>query len=87
MYFGNDKAEVEAECDLGATSNVVFRLTENVPSNAGYKLFFDNFYTALPVLVALQFKGINCLGKVRRNRTVNSPITPQIQVKKNNVDL
>lgn len=75
MYVGASNAAVEAECDFGATINVVLRLTQTVPSRVGHKIFFDNFYTALPLLVPLHSRGIHVLGTVRKNRIINSPLT------------
>lgn len=56
------------EKDLGPSANIVMRLARNIPENCHYKLYFDNYYTTLPLLVELEKKGIHCLGTFRRNR-------------------
>lgn len=51
--------------DLGATSNVVIRLSQTIPDFVHHILYFDNFYTSLPLLVYLRARGIYSLGTVR----------------------
>lgn len=41
--------------DLGATSNVVVRLSRTIPDFVHHIIYFDNFYTSLPLLVYLRF--------------------------------
>lgn len=47
------------------------RLARTIPINQNYKLFFDNYYTTLPLLVFLKERKILSLGTVRRNRLKN----------------
>lgn len=56
------------EPDLGASSNVVVHLTRDVPSQKHHKIYFDNYYTSVPLMVYLHKRGILPLGTVRRNR-------------------
>lgn len=53
--------------DLGTSANIVVRLTETVQSFKNHIIYFDNFYTSLPLLVYLRAKGIYSLGTVRVN--------------------
>lgn len=53
--------------DLGATSNIVIRLSQTIPNFVHHILYFDNFYTSLPLLVYLRARGIYSLGTVRGN--------------------
>lgn len=62
---------VENAPDLGASSNVVVRLTKNVPNFVNHIVYFDNFYTSLPLLVYLRSRGIYAFGTVRANRIPN----------------
>lgn len=39
------------EPDFGALSNVVVRLPRNIPINKNHKIFFENYYTAIPFLL------------------------------------
>jgi len=59
------------EPDLGSSANVVVRLARIIPKRQNYKLFFDNYYTTLPLLVYLKKENILSLGTVRRNRLKN----------------
>lgn len=56
---------------LGCTANVVVRLSKTIPVFAHHILYFDNFYTSLPLLVYLRARGIYSLGTVRLNRISN----------------
>ena len=56
------------DLDLGASGNIVVRLSRKIPRNINHKLFFDNYYTSLGLLVYLSKQGIPALGTVRGNR-------------------
>lgn len=71
IYSGqeNDPASrLSTEPDLGASSNVVIRLARKIPKHVNHKLYFDNYYSSVPLLVYLQQQGIQSLGTARRNR-------------------
>lgn len=44
----------KGEPDLGGSSNVVVRLARVIPNNCHYKLYFDNYYSSIPLLVELE---------------------------------
>jgi len=67
----NTEGRKISEPDLGASANVVVRLGRVMPKNQNFKLFFDNYYTTLPLLVYLKKRNILSLGTVRRNRLKN----------------
>ncbi|KAJ8926143.1 hypothetical protein NQ314_021516 [Rhamnusium bicolor] len=51
LYSGqeNDKInKLDNEPDLGESSNVVVRLCRVVPKNMNHRIYFDNYYTAIP---------------------------------------
>ncbi|XP_039278766.1 piggyBac transposable element-derived protein 1-like [Nilaparvata lugens] len=51
IYTGNEnKTRPDDEPDMGASSNVVVRLTRPLESNQNFKLYFDNYYTSLVLL-------------------------------------
>ncbi|KAK9704002.1 Transposase IS4 [Popillia japonica] len=54
--------------DIGATSNVIICLSQIIPNFMHHILYFDNFYTSLPLLVDLRARGIYSLGTVRAKR-------------------
>lgn len=50
--------------DLKASSNSVFHLAQIIPSHFNH-LFFDNWFTSLPLIQHLANRGILCCGTVR----------------------
>jgi len=67
----NSEGRKASEPDLGASANVVMRHSRVIPNNQHFKLFFDNYYTILPLLVYLKKRNILSLGTVRRNKLKN----------------
>ena len=67
-------APPENTVDLGASSNIVLRLAQNIPSNKNYLLYFDNWFTSIPLVCELANRKIYCLGTVRANRLKGCPI-------------
>ena len=54
--------------DLGASSNIVLRLAKAIPTQKNFLLYFDNWFTSLPLVCHLAKIKIFCLGTVRANR-------------------
>ncbi|KAJ8351852.1 hypothetical protein SKAU_G00233280 [Synaphobranchus kaupii] len=54
--------------DVGASGNVVLRLAQPIPKQQNYKLFLDNWFTGVPLILTLAQQGIHCTGTVRGNR-------------------
>ena len=54
--------------DLGASSNIVLRLAKVIPVHQNYLLYFDNWFTSMPLLYYLAKVKVFCLGTVRINR-------------------
>lgn len=48
IYTGSIKA-VDGFPDLGASSNIVLKLAETIPRDKNYLLFFDNWFSSLPL--------------------------------------
>lgn len=74
MYSGlenNDVNWYSWEPDFGASGNVVVRLCRIIPRNMNYKVYFDNYYTSVPLMVYTKNRQICSLGTVRRNRLNN----------------
>lgn len=74
IYIGTENEKqfhLPDEPDLGASSNVVVRLSRITPTSQNFTVYFDNYYTSLPLMHYLANKGIHCLGTVRRNRISN----------------
>ncbi|XP_064078497.1 piggyBac transposable element-derived protein 3-like [Macrobrachium nipponense] len=51
--------------DLGASSNIVLHLAETIQSNRNHHLYFDNWFTSVPLIKHLAERGIWCCGTVR----------------------
>nr|XP_023016760.1 piggyBac transposable element-derived protein 1-like [Leptinotarsa decemlineata] len=66
------KFRLPDEPDLGAASNTVIRLSREVPTNLNHVVYFDNYYTSVPLMSFLASRGIFPLGTVRRNRAPNN---------------
>lgn len=67
----------EGAPDLGASANVVVRLSQLIPDQLNHILYFDNFYASVPLLVYLRSRGIFSLGTVRQNRIPNCKFTKE----------
>lgn len=65
VYFGKG---TEQNSKLGVTGDLVIRLCEMLPRNKNFKVYFDNFFTSLPLLKVLKREGILALGTIRSNR-------------------
>ena len=68
--------------DLGASSNVVVRLSQSVPRNVNHKIFFDNWLTSVPLQVYLKKEGILSLGTVRATRIPNCDVPTESEMKR-----
>ncbi|XP_045463751.1 piggyBac transposable element-derived protein 3-like [Harmonia axyridis] len=68
--------------DLGAASNVVSRLSQIIPDHKQHILYFDNYYTAIPLMIYLYSRGIFSLGTIRTNRIANCKLSTDKQVQK-----
>lgn len=85
IYNGaGDNIIIPGTPDLGATSNVVIRLSQSIPNFNNHIVYFDNFYTSLPLLVYLRARGIFSLGTIRANRIPNCklPLDSDREIKK-----
>lgn len=79
---GKENVVNPGEPDLGASSNVVMRLARIIPRHMNYRLYFDNYFTSIPLLGYLAKEGILSLGTIRRNRIPNSKLPDEKLFKK-----
>lgn len=70
------------EPDLGASGNVVVRLTRVINKFMNYSFFCDNYYISLPLLVHMAKNGIYVTGTARRNRIPNCKLMDESKMKK-----
>ena len=54
--------------DVGATGDVVLKMTSTLPSGKNHKVFADNYFTSVPLVEHLKKRGIYYIGTVRMNR-------------------
>ncbi|XP_045453941.1 piggyBac transposable element-derived protein 3-like [Melitaea cinxia] len=76
---------VESDSNLpkiSTSSDVVVRLSRTIPEGANYKLFFDNWYTSLPLLIYLNKKAILPLGTIKANRIPGYKVPAEKDLKK-----
>lgn len=52
-------------------AHILIRLSQTVSNFKNHIIYFDNFYTSLPLMVYLRARGIYSLGTVRANRVPN----------------
>lgn len=53
---------------LSVSSNMVVKMTASIPRNSNYKIFFENWFTSIDLLIYLEKEGILPLGTSRLNR-------------------
>lgn len=69
LFAGKDGyTTVSNEPDFGAASNVVVRLSRPIPSNMHHKLYYDNYFSGIPLVSYLAKKKIHSVATVRTNR-------------------
>ena len=74
--------EVADFCHLDKSAQVVARLCRNLPYHAGHKLYFDNWFTMMGLLVYLKDNGILACGTVRSNRIQRCPLKNNKELEK-----
>lgn len=68
--------------DVGKSGNVVLCLAATIPKNRNFKLFFDNWFSSVPLMLVLAQQGIHCVGMVHLNRLPGSSIVRDDDLKK-----
>lgn len=78
VFAGSQSNSVpEGAPDLGISSNVVVKLAQILPKHVNHKIFFDNWFTSVPLIVYL-----DPLGIVRLNRVPGCQMLPEKKLKK-----
>ncbi|KAJ2937731.1 hypothetical protein O0L34_g19124 [Tuta absoluta] len=68
IYSGTDNEPMlDNEPDIGVTGNTVIKLTRGIPRMMNHIVYFDNYYTSLPLMHYMMKEGIWCLGTVQLN--------------------
>ena len=75
IYAGKSGTGPNADySDLQKSAQVVAQLCQHLPSHKGDRLFFDNWFITLDLLIYLKNKGILACGTVRTNRIQGRPL-------------
>ncbi|XP_045457146.1 uncharacterized protein LOC123667234 [Melitaea cinxia] len=82
---GSKNNILPGEPDLGESGNTVVRLARIVPRNVNHIIYFDNFYTSVPLVTYLAKEGIFSLGTVRVTRLRNCKLPEKNTIMKKNV--
>ncbi|XP_060806107.1 piggyBac transposable element-derived protein 3-like [Amyelois transitella] len=85
IYTGQENERLPDEPDFGPVGNVVVRLARGVPSHINHIIYFDNFYTSVPLVTYLAKQGIYSLGTVQSNRLVNCKLPDKKTMMKKSV--
>ncbi|KAG1674650.1 PiggyBac transposable element-derived protein 3 [Nymphon striatum] len=73
-----------ARTALGVGGDVVMKLSETLPHNKNYKVFADNYFSGLPLVVSLRNLGIHYIGTIRPNRLPQCTIISDKELAKKN---
>lgn len=69
IFAGEQTNKMPDNCpSLSTSSNMVIKMAQTIPRQKNYKLFFDNWFTSLPLMIYLHKEGILPLGTARLNR-------------------
>lgn len=71
----------EEKSDVGATGDVVLKMTSTLPAGKNHKVFADNFFTSVPLVERLKQRGIYCIGTVQMNRVKNCKLLDEEELK------
>ncbi|XP_055005274.1 piggyBac transposable element-derived protein 3-like [Boleophthalmus pectinirostris] len=81
VYQGSVQGK-PARSELGISGDTVMRLASTLPTGQNYKVYADNFFTSVPLLVKLLECGIHFVGTVRPGRVPNLRLAEEKELKK-----
>ena len=67
---------------LGLDGSTVMQLVKNIPRNENFKVFFDNYFTSIVLLLELKALGMYSLGVVKSNRMAGTISKPKSSMQK-----
>jgi hypothetical protein len=79
LYVGKGTCE---DYGLGFSSDIVMMLCANLPEDLNYKIYFDNWFTSIPLLDALKKRGLWATGTIRADRTKKCPLETEKNLKR-----
>lgn len=83
LYQGASGPLLKMQSELGLGAAVILELHSRLPQELGpYNLYFDNFFTGLPLLKYLRNQNVGGTGTVRENRLENCNLPNSKDMKK-----
>uniref|UniRef100_A0A8C6NRK9 PiggyBac transposable element-derived protein domain-containing protein n=1 Tax=Nothobranchius furzeri TaxID=105023 RepID=A0A8C6NRK9_NOTFU len=73
---------MRARSELGLSGDVVMKLASTLPHGHNYKIYADNLFTSIPLIVRLHDCGIHYTGKARQVRLPNCNLEDEKSLKK-----
>ena len=73
---------VEPYCGADTQLNVVLSLAQACDVPIGSRVYFDNWFTSLPLLDRLKAKGVGGTGTIRADRCENAPLLTKSELEK-----
>uniref|UniRef100_A0A3Q2EIN5 PiggyBac transposable element-derived protein domain-containing protein n=1 Tax=Cyprinodon variegatus TaxID=28743 RepID=A0A3Q2EIN5_CYPVA len=74
--------KVMSKSELGLSGDVVMKLASTLPEGQNYKMYADNYFTCVPLLVKLLDRGIHYVGTARQVRLPNCNLEDEKSLKK-----
>lgn len=81
-YQGSKESQLLEQQTHVRGSSVILQLLSTLPKRISYNVFFDNFFTGLPLLDKLAEMGHFGTGAIRENRTEKCPLETPKEMKK-----
>ena len=82
IYAGKDNEDKVKEFGLDGSVVVFLLISAEIPSDRGFKVFFDNYFTTVKLLSHLAENGICATSILQENRTKKCPLRNQKEMKK-----
>ena len=86
FYQGKCSGVPEDHKDLGLGRSIVMRLVENLPERENFKVYFDNFFTSIPLSIQLKEKRFHALGVLKTNRMPGTILKSKGEMKRQGGD-
>jgi len=74
LYAGKENDDNPEFQGLQKCAQVVAKLCKDLPRNVGHKVFFDNWFSTLELMLYLKNEGLLAVGTIRANRLHNCPL-------------
>lgn len=82
VYQGKSNRSNNTTSALGVSSNVVLEMVSTLPDGHNFKVFADNFFTSLALVLELKQRSIFYVGTIRLNRMKQCPLLVVKDLKK-----